>query len=113
MVFRPTRGTSEAMSVDPHPNQRYWAFISYSQQDDAWAQRLQAKLESYRIPRSVVGQQTGDCVVPRRLFPVFRDRSELASASDLAREIREALHSSRSLIVICSPDAAVSRWVEE
>jgi hypothetical protein len=47
------------------------------------------------------------------LIPVFRDRSELASAPDLAHEIREALESSGSLIVICSPHAATSRWVDE
>jgi hypothetical protein len=101
------------MSADPGSNQRYWAFISYSQRDGAWAQRLQAKLESYRVPRSIVGRRTGDHIVPRRLIPVFRDRSELASAPDLAHEIREALQFSRSLIIICSPHAAASRWVDE
>jgi hypothetical protein len=44
---------------------------------------------------------------------VFRDRSELASTADLSREIRAALQSSGALIVICSPHAAASRWVEE
>jgi hypothetical protein len=104
---------SENISAAPDPIQRYWAFISYSQRDAEWAQRLQAKLESYRVPQSLVGRRTGDHTVPRRLIPVFRDRSELASAPDLAHEIREALQSSRSLIIICSPHAAASRWVEE
>jgi len=103
----------EDKSADPGSNQRYWAFISYSQQDAGWAQRLQAKLESYRVPRPLVGRRTGDRTVPSRLSPVFRDRSELASAPDLTHEIREALQSSGSLIVICSPHAAASRWVDE
>ncbi len=104
---------SEDKSAGQRANQRYWAFISYSQRDAGWAQRLHSKLESYRVPRSLVGRQTGDRTVPRRLTPVFRDRSELASAPDLGHEIREALQSSRSLIIICSPHSAVSRWVEE
>jgi eukaryotic-like serine/threonine-protein kinase len=104
---------SEDMSAAPDPSQRYWAFVSYSQRDAAWAQRLHAKLESYRVPWSVVGRRTGDRVVPRRLVPVFRDRSELASTADLSGEIRAALQCSGALIVICSPHAAASRWVEE
>ena len=38
---------------------------------------------------------------------------ELPSASDLGRKIEEALTASRRLIVICSPRAAASRWVNE
>jgi hypothetical protein len=104
---------SEHKSADLGSDQKYWAFISYSQRDARWAQRLHAKLERYRVPRSLVGRRTGDRTVPRRLIPMFRDRSELASAADLAHEIREALQSSRSLIIVCSPHSAVSRWVEE
>ena len=51
--------------------------------------------------------------VPKRLFPVFIDRSELASSADLGDSLREALRQSRSLIVICSPHSARSQWVEE
>ena len=51
--------------------------------------------------------------VPRRIFPVFRDREELASSSSLGENIQNALRQSRALIVICSPRAAASRWVNE
>lgn len=34
----------------------YWAFISYSHADDAWGRWLHRALESYRIPRALVGQ---------------------------------------------------------
>jgi tetratricopeptide (TPR) repeat protein len=44
---------------------------------------------------------------------VFRDRSELAADSDLSARISEALDSSEFLIVVCSPSAAASRWVDE
>ena len=51
--------------------------------------------------------------VPKRIFPVFRDREELASSSSLGENIENALRQSRALIVVCSPRAAVSRWVNE
>lgn len=92
---------------------RYWAFISYSQQDAAWAQWLHRELESYRVPRDCIGRQVESMTVSRRLIPVFRDREELASAGDLSATIEEALAASGALIVICSPYAAVSPWVDK
>ena len=65
------------------------------------------------VPRALVGRREAGQVIPRRLVPVFRDRNELASAADLAHEIREALAVSRTLIVICSRYSAVSKWVEQ
>ena len=51
--------------------------------------------------------------MPDSLFPVFRDREELASAHELGTEIKKALEQSHSLIVICSPAAARSHWTNE
>ena len=51
--------------------------------------------------------------LPRRLNPVFRDKEELASSSDLGDSIRTALARSEALVVVCSPAAAASRWVNE
>jgi len=92
---------------------RYWAFISYSQRDVKWAQWLHKQLEAYRVPRMWIGREIGDLTIPRRLVPIFRDRDELPSAGDLGGKIREALAASHSLIVICSPYAAASPWVNE
>lgn len=92
---------------------RYRAFISYSHQDKSWADWLHRALEAYVVPRRLVGQSTAAGVIPRRLAPIFRDRDELASATDLDRKVNEALAQSANLIVICSPHAAASRWVEE
>jgi tetratricopeptide (TPR) repeat protein len=44
---------------------------------------------------------------------VFRDREELPSATDLGRLLNEALELSRCQIIICSPQSAKSRWVNE
>ena len=90
---------------------RYFAFVSYSHGDKAWADWLHKALETYRVPQRLVGQTTAAGVIPRRLIPVFRDSNELATATDLNREINAALERSDNLIVICSPSAAQSRWV--
>ena len=92
---------------------RYRAFISYSHRDKAWAGWLHKALETYAIPKRLVGKVTSSGAIPRRLTPIFRDREELASSNDLSRTISEALAQSDSLIVICSPSAATSRWVNE
>jgi tetratricopeptide (TPR) repeat protein len=91
---------------------RYRAFICYSHRDQRWARWLHNALESYRVPRRLVGETTAAGIVPARLSPIFRDREELPSASDLSEKINEALAQSANLIVICSPDAAKSRWVD-
>lgn len=92
---------------------KYWAFLSYSHRDTAWANWLHKALESYRPPRQMVGSRGARGTVPARLAPVFRDREELASATDLGAEIRAALENSHCQIVICSPNSARSRWVNE
>lgn len=90
---------------------RYVAFISYSHKDKSWAEWLHRELETYRVPKRLVGRRTATGVVPRRLVPIFRDRDELPSAPDLGKEVNAALDKSDHLIVICSPRAACSTWV--
>lgn len=91
----------------------YWAFLSYSSKDTALSRRLYQRLENYSIPRDLVGRPGRDGAVPRRLFPCFRDRDELPLSANLGGTIEDALRASRYLIVICSPDSARSRWVNE
>lgn len=90
----------------------YRAFLSYSHADARWADWLHKALETYRLPPALVGKDVGHGAIPARLAPVFRDRHELAAASDLSAEITEALDEARSLVVLCSPAAAQSRWVD-
>src|SRR4051812_25293640 len=101
------------MSDETDSPARYWAFISYSHQDRKWGDWLHRSLETYRVPRRLVGKPSRDGVVPARVFPIFRDREELPVSADLGGNINEALRESRYLIVICSPRAAKSRWVNE
>jgi len=97
----------------PLADSKYRAFISYSHRDEKWAAWLHTALETYRIPKALVGETTTFGVIPARLAPVFRDRDELASATDLGEVLTQALRDSAYQIVICSPAAARSRWVGE
>lgn len=89
---------------------KYHSFISYSHTDKRWAEWLHRGLETYRLP---AGVREGREDIPEKFFPVFRDRDELAGASVLGDRLRGALEESRWLVVICSPNAAKSFWVNE
>lgn len=86
---------------------RYAAFISYAHADSRWAQRIHRSLEVYRLPRGVAGGSRA------RVGRVFLDRSEFASSASLSEAIQQALDDSDSLVLICSPRSAASRWVNE
>ena len=91
----------------------YRAFISYSHTDKKWAKWLHNHLESFRIPRYLIGQDSDTGKAPARLTPIFRDQDELASSADLSERINDALHRSENLVVVCSPRAARSQWVNQ
>jgi WD40 repeat protein len=93
---------------------KYWAFISYSHADAKWGKWLHKKLETFPVPRVLVGKETErGYKVPKRLMPIFRDREELPGSATLKDNIQEALEQSRYLVVICSPRSAASIWVNE
>jgi tetratricopeptide (TPR) repeat protein len=89
------------------------AFLSYSHQDAAIADWLHEALEEFKVPPRLFGKLTEHGPVPKRLAPIFRDRQELAAASDLSEEIEEAIAGSRFMIVLCSPAAARSQWIDK
>lgn len=93
--------------------QRYRAFISYSHKDARHASWLQRALEAYRLPKHLVGRQTARGVVPPRLGQVFRDRNDLPVAPDLRTQLTQELTHSANLIVVCSPAAVKSEWVNQ
>ncbi len=97
----------------PVPAKRYRAFISYSHSDAEWAGWLHRNLERYRLPRRLRGDIGEFGPLPERLIPIFRDREDLASAGELGPRIQAALADSEALVVVCSPEAARSTWVNE
>src|SRR5688572_4994136 len=105
------------LAVMDHPGQqvpfRYRAFISYTHADELWAKWLHQALESYKVPKRLVGRDTPFGPVPQRLTPIFRDRDELATATSLGETLTIALKESACLLIICSRKAARSPWVNE
>src|SRR5687767_12838754 len=89
---------------------KYAAFISYSHKDAKWAKRLQDRLEAFRVPKGLSASLGPGF---KALRPVFRDRAELPSSGSLSAAMTAALQESHSRVVICSPSAARSRWVNE
>ncbi len=91
---------------------KYWAFVSYSHLDEEVATRLHKGIEQYAVPRALVGtlNRRGE-KIPSFARPVFRDRDELAAASNLTATIKAALRQSLNLVVICTEHSAVSGWV--
>ena len=87
---------------------RYRAFISYSQRDKATARRLHRALETFRVPAGVEASLPPD----RRLGRFFRDDEEMGASQSLGAALEGALDDSENLIVICTPAAAQSKWVD-
>lgn len=92
---------------------RYWCFISYSHQEKRIAGALQRFLETFMPPGALRAAITPPLGLGVALRPTFRDETELGAAGSLTDALHEALTGSYALIVMCSPHAARSRWVDE
>lgn len=92
---------------------KYRAFLSYSHQDTVWAKWLHRALEGYRIDKDLIGRETPNGPVPKTLRPIFRDRDDFSAGNSLTQQTLAALEASEFLIVICSPNAAKSPYVNE
>jgi len=95
----------------------YVAFISYSGTGDVdgestiekkVAQKLVHILETYRPPAKLLRDSK---TVPKKLGRCFRDHDELRATKDLEESLKEALRNTKWLIVLCSPRARQSSWV--
>jgi eukaryotic-like serine/threonine-protein kinase len=92
---------------------KYRAFLSYSHRDAVWGKWLHGALERYRIDKDLVGRQTATGAVPTTLRPIFRDREDFSAGHSLAEQTLAALETAQFLIVLCSPAAARSKYVNE
>ena len=102
-------GSPAGISTHAEQTYTYFAFISYSRKDKKWAERVQRDLERYRMPAALRKELPQ---LPKSLRPVFRDMTDL-SAGPLQDELQRKLDASKKLIVICSPHAAASEWVNK
>lgn len=92
---------------------KYRAFITYAHEDEDRARWLRKKLERFPVPKNIIGKKGQFGTIPPRLYPIFRDRDELAGSAQLGSVIEQALEDSSHLIVLCSTHAVKSRWVNE
>ena len=99
--------------TDQEIQKKYTGFLSYSHADRKFARRLHRYLEGFKVPRKLVGKDSPRGAIPDRLGAFFMDREELPSAPDLSSAISGALEASEYLIVLCSPQSASSRYVNE
>ena len=93
-------------AVPPTPAQvasfTYDAFLSYNHQDGAVAAGIHKGLHR-------IGRRMGRLNALR----VFRDTTEMAANTDLWGKVTDAMDRSRYLIVVLSPRAAASEWVNK
>jgi hypothetical protein len=80
------------------------AFISYSRKDRPFAVLLEHTLRRYTPPRGLP--------VPKRRLNIFRDQEDFAGA-EYYKAVGRHLQGSRKLIVICSPNARASSFVND
>ncbi len=96
------RRLTSLASVMATPPFKYKAFISYSHfEDKEFAPELQRGLHRFAKPWFQL-----------RAIRVFRDQSSMELTDDLWSTIEEALSESEYLILLASPKAAQSKWVE-
>src|SRR3989442_8936718 len=98
-----TELTKEAGSQQP--SHAFDIFLSYSRRDRDFAARLEKALESYRFPKSLK--------TVKRNLNVFRDESDIVASDDYHRTIERQLADSAKLVVVCSPHARKSKYVED
>jgi uncharacterized coiled-coil DUF342 family protein len=105
----------------------YWAFLSYSQQDNCgqrpeapgadhlcWGDWLHETLKTFSVPAEFAGQinARGE-IIPERMDAIYQDREEQSGNASLGEDTRKALEQSKYLVVIASPRSARSRHVNE
>jgi hypothetical protein len=98
----------------------YKVFVSYSHADrvpeDAarsWGAWLEEELSAFEIPKDLVGRWTPFGLVPEKLEPICRDRSDFGAGNEVPDVVRARLDDSATLVVVCSPAAAKSTYVND
>ena len=95
-------GPALSSTVDVAPGAVHDAFISYSRKDRALAIALEKALEAWTPPKSVATAR----------LDVFRDETDMTGIA-YHKAIHRHLQQSKKLIVLCSPAARASPYVNE
>jgi WD40 repeat protein len=84
--------------------EKFDVFLSYSRKDADFAGKLEKALRSYTPPK--------DLPVPHRRLTVFRDVTDMLGV-ELTEALDDKLRHTSKLVVLCSPDARTSPYVNE
>ena len=79
-------------------------FISYSRKDIDFARAIEKALKNYFPPKELS--------VPKRRLVVFRDEEDFTGV-EYNQSLRRHLENSKKMLVICSPNARASEFVNE
>jgi WD40 repeat protein len=85
------------------PTFEHDAFISYSRRNAVFASALEKALREYRPPK--------EFKAPRRFLTIFRDTADF-TGNEYYKSLDQHLAASAKLIVICSPEARRSPFVD-
>lgn len=88
----------------PQNDYKYDAFISYSRKDKAFAEKLEHALENYRPPKGLG--------LENKYLKIFRDEKDI-EYGPYEENIEEHIKASAKLLVICSPNARTSEYVNQ
>ncbi len=98
--------STNALSTSVTPasglTEKFDVFLSYSRKDVDFAGRLEKALRSYTPPK--------DLPVPHRHLSVFRDVTDMLGV-ELTEALDDKLRHTSKLVVLCSPDARMSPYV--
>jgi tetratricopeptide (TPR) repeat protein len=100
-------------------NKQYYTSICCHHGDNTtqgrqWAHWLHQEIETYIVPKALVGKINGRGEkVPAKIYPtiIIETEPESAGNTELSQAIIDTLDSSRQLIVLCSPEAATSKYL--
>jgi TIR domain/WD domain, G-beta repeat len=83
---------------------QYDSFINYNRKDKSFAEQLKFALEEFKPPQ--------DLDVPQRRLVIFRDEKDM-TGTEYYQAIENHLRNSNKLIVICSPQARGTQYVDD
>lgn len=87
---------------------KYFAFISFQSSDAKEAARLQHAIENYRLPAVLCRE---NAAIPKRIKPLYCYLNDMHSGEELMQELKKRMEQSRYLIVVCSPNATNSTYI--
>lgn len=88
-------------------NYKYFAFISFQSSDAAYAVKMQKALETYSLPFTL-SRKLG---LPRRMGQCFCYLKDISLREELMMELEGRIAESKYLIIVCSPRAAKSTFI--